>query len=162
MTEEKELELVNQYPEIFEDYGVKFTGLLRIWCDDGWYDLVERFCEQAHCLADAFHVKIKALQIKEKFGGLRIYSKVEGDKTDRGVRTVKEILDACAMRVETFSKNTCEITGDYGTLCKLLSTGRFKTLSYKATRENEEYRYFEPVSNNMSEYWNELDKEKKQ
>jgi hypothetical protein len=159
MDKKLELELVNKYPDILEDYGQKHTGLFGIWCDDGWYELVDKFCEQVYWLAESFSVKIKVVQIKEKFGALRIYSKVEADKPERIIKAVKEIIDACAMRVETFSKGSCEITGKPGTLCKILSTGRYKTLSYEATRENQKYRYFEPVSNSMAEYWNELDRQ---
>lgn len=164
MTKEKEIELVREYPEIFEDYGQKGTALVGIWCDDGWYDLVKKFCEQLYYLgylSESYGIKIKIAQIKEKFGKLRIYTEVGYGNSSRGHRIIREIIDGCALRAETLSKNTCEITGGCGSLCKSLSNGRFKTLSYEATRENETYKDFHPISNSVSEYWNELDRNKK-
>jgi len=159
MTKEKELHLVKLFPKILEDYGEKGGILTGIWCDDGWYDLVREFCQQVEVLNHAFWIRVKVKQIKEKFGFLRIYWEFRGDTgSNHENKTIQSIIDACAMKVETLSKHICEITGKHGTLCQFRN--RYKTLSYEAVNSSVKYRNFQPVSNSLAEYWQELERKR--
>ena len=160
MKEEKELELVKNYPSVLEKYGEKMGGLTRFWCDDGWYNLVDQYCQQCAFISESFGYDVKITQIKEKFGLLRIYFDFKsGEPYSRKEKIVREILQACALRIEELSKNVCEVTGSSaGTLCRWRD--RYKTLCYDATRGSVRYRNYDPVSNSVCEYWYELDKQK--
>ena len=161
MTEEKELELFKYYPNALAHYGEKRAGLSRIWCDDGWYDLIDSLCEQLELLDNAFGVNVRITQIKEKYGLLRVYTSVRGkyDDNSRLERLVRDIVSACCHKTEELSRNICELTGDTaGTLCQY--RGHYKTLSYESSRGNLKYKNFNPISNSVCEYWYELDKQK--
>ncbi len=68
MSPEKTNTLISKYPNIF---GKEF------WfeCDDGWFNIVDTLCEniENYRKTNKNISKIKAVQVKEKFGGLRFY-----------------------------------------------------------------------------------------
>lgn len=76
MSPEKQEELFKKYPKIFNN--LNYTE-----CGDGWYDLVERLCAVIQNEADNAGYRLSdeekealqplAVQVKEKFGGLRFY-----------------------------------------------------------------------------------------
>lgn len=84
-------------------------------CGPGWFDIVQNAVkliddhvehitkrDNNQILTDQFEY----MQIKEKYGGLRIYTSFE-DEYIRGVIAM----------AETMSYSTCETTGASGTLC---------------------------------------------
>jgi hypothetical protein len=73
--------LVADYPALFADlpFGVE--------CGDGWYQLIRQFCESASKRGDP----IRLSQIKEKWGGLRVYY-YGGDEFVAGACEVVERL----------------------------------------------------------------------
>ena len=86
--------------------------------DDGWFDLLWRLCEDLEPLVAEFEQasgsQFEVLQVKEKFGGLRVY--------------VNDANDCIRLRIETAvheSFHTCEICGQPG---KLREDGLIKTL----------------------------------
>src|SRR3972149_3290356 len=103
MKEELQKKLINKYPKAF------MQNELEISCHDGWYNLIEQACNIIQQYLDWNNIKeekirqIKFVQIKEKFGGLRLYYN-EGDDYIRGV------IDM----VENISYITCEICGNSG------------------------------------------------
>ena len=64
--------LYENYPKIFQE--IKRPGRGGIATGDGWYVLIDNLCKsiQRHTKLDD-SMKISALQVKEKFGGLRFY-----------------------------------------------------------------------------------------
>jgi len=121
MKEELEKQLVTKFPELFKGAEKPPTESLMCFgceCSDGWFDLIYNACA---CIAN--HLKnrpecppVEFTQIKEKFGGLRLYY-FGGDEYVHGV---------CSM-AEAMSYKICEVTGDKGQLC---STGHWlRTLS---------------------------------
>lgn len=69
MREELDEALWKKYPKIFK-YK---TG---IECSDGWFDLIDKLCFDIQEYTDCdpeMHPQVRAIQIKEKFGGLRFY-----------------------------------------------------------------------------------------
>jgi hypothetical protein len=77
--------------------------------DDGWFDILRRLCEDLEPLVAEFEQasgrQFEVLQVKEKFGGLRIHVNHVND----GIRRRLE-----AAEQESF--HTCEVCGQPGTL----------------------------------------------
>lgn len=103
----------------FEELKSKFPDLLdKIWgfsCEDGWFSIIETALAviKNHC--ERKKIDCHFVQIKEKFGGLRMYSE-GGD----------DFIDGVVTLAESLSYQTCEVTGNPGYLC---TTGRWlKTL----------------------------------
>jgi hypothetical protein len=121
MKDELEQQLVTKFPELFKGKDKPPTESLMCFgceCSDGWFDLIYTACA---CIAN--HLKyrpecppVEFVQIKEKFGGLRLYY-FGGDEYVPGV---------CSM-AEAMSYKICEVTGEKGMLC---SSGHWlRTLS---------------------------------
>jgi hypothetical protein len=93
------LNLVNslkeKYPELLEE-------IFEIEFEDGWYKLIDELLEKIDAyLIDYPDVdKIKFVQLKEKFGGLRAYVYGGDDSTHRMIRDTEEA-----------SRTTCESCG---------------------------------------------------
>ena len=62
MNETKQQELINKYPNLL-------GNLEYIACSDGWYTLLDELCSKLIKVSP----ETVAVQIKEKFGGLRFY-----------------------------------------------------------------------------------------
>lgn len=65
MKKELVKKLVESYPTLYSEYGERHFRY--IGCGDGWFDLINRLSEKLEPFG------VVALQIKEKFGGLRFY-----------------------------------------------------------------------------------------
>lgn len=123
MKEELENSLYEKFPTILTD-TCEVTGIVtkcHLDIGDGWYDLIVAICNGVLSNKDRHQANInlltkigkqeeikeyhpvKAVQIKEKFGGLRFYVS-GGDEFDRGV-----IFSAEAM-----SRKICETCGQKG------------------------------------------------
>lgn len=97
-------ELIKKYPKIF-------PKTFYFECGEGWYDILDNACGliQSHIDyeisrnkdidADAFQVI--AVQVKEKFGGLRFY-----------VNHTDKYIDGVIGLAESMSYNICETCGD--------------------------------------------------
>lgn len=120
---ELERQLVEKYPELFRDKDSPPTESLMCFgceCDDGWYNIIESACGIiAHHIRNhpdvAEIADFRWVQIKEKFGTLRLYYIGGADEYILGVIDMAEDL----------SGDVCEICGNAGKLC---GTGWFKTL----------------------------------
>jgi hypothetical protein len=80
MRKELEQKLVERWPTWFDTGGgdVRRTAMPRGFLHgDGWFDLIWRLCEDLEPLVAEFEVAtgrtFEILQVKEKFGGLRIH-----------------------------------------------------------------------------------------
>ena len=120
MTEEKDRLLSERYPEIFKDHrrGARETpASFGFDCSDGWFDIIDALCKniqdhlthhraRRHMTAEEFDesLQVRAVQVKEKFGGLRFYVS-GGDEYTRGLIAM----------AESFSYRTCEDCGAPGT-----------------------------------------------
>lgn len=87
---------------------------------EGWHSLVKRLYEAA----DKLDPKIKIIQVKEKFGRLRVY----WDSPERGKAPDKHLLPFCDIinEAEAESGKTCEMCGKPG---KVTDNGRGWLLS---------------------------------
>lgn len=138
MNQELEDKLMEKFPW-FEARNVWTGKKLSIphpcECDDGWYDLIYNFCKDTEELyksknEDIFDIII--VQIKEKYGTLRIY-----------LAGYLDGIDNIITKYENLSAKTCEICGDKGKLStdgfwyKTLCDKHRKGLSFKETNEEQ-------------------------
>ena len=102
----KNLDLVKEYPDLFEDMDKPTTESLMSFgcqCGDGWHDLLDETFEKIS--GSGF----KLFQVKEKLGALVIY-----------LAKWKTVPKHIAMAIEDAhakSLTICEICGESGTLC---------------------------------------------
>lgn len=99
--------LFQRYPLIFADYIQPPEGqkdFWKIWCKDGWFDLIDALCEQLQEWTDRHNApQAVAFDVKEKFGELRF---VVSPKNGEQIGAIKM---AYAM-----SKRICEECGTPG------------------------------------------------
>lgn len=95
--------LHEKYPALFADKDKPPTESLMCFgceCDDGWFDIIESMCRTLSNYTKNYGF-LKFVQIKEKFGGLRVYSS-GGDGYCDGVVDM----------AESMSFRTCERCGN--------------------------------------------------
>lgn len=104
-----EEKLVKEFPDLFPRIKTHPTTQQQFYgcaCGAGWFNLIYQFCNlvvsrQKSTGADSF----KFLQIKEKFGSLRLYF-------DGG----DDFIEGAAEMIERLSSGVCELTGKPGAL----------------------------------------------
>lgn len=100
MTPEKTKELIDAHPKVF-------SHIKHLECDDGWFVLIRALCgvieHEVSRLPLELQEQIHAVQIKEKFGGLRFYMNHETPKISGAIALAEEL-----------SNNTCEVCGVFG------------------------------------------------
>lgn len=109
MTPELERLLYDAYPEFFLQHSWPASETLMSWgCahGDGWYSIVQSVASvvTAHA-SETGRIPEQAVQIKEKFGGIRVY-----------VRYGSEFLYGAVWVAEEVSVWICEVTGKRGRL----------------------------------------------
>jgi len=108
MSPEKQQTLYDKYPRLFERHNLPANETCMCWgiaTGDGWYNLIDRTCQKILDYCKDKNIEVPQFdQVKEKFGGLRMYfnDKVGGDIHD----IVSEAED------ESF--RTCEESGREG------------------------------------------------
>lgn len=112
MREELEQKLVEKYPVLFRGKDKPPTESLMCFgceCSDGWFDIIQRVCGLItnHMRYRPECPPVEFVQIKEKFGTLRLYYN-GGDEYVEGVCSMAEAMSDCV----------CEVTGARGSLCK--------------------------------------------
>lgn len=110
MSPEKEQTLYEKYPRLFERHSLPASETCMCWgitTGDGWYDLIDRTCQKIIDYCEANSIEVPQLeQMKEKFGGLRIYFH------NCNIKELYEIVS----QAENESFKTCEVTGREGHL----------------------------------------------
>lgn len=113
MSPELEKQLVAKYPELFVDKDKPLTESLMAFgceCSDGWFAVLDGLCA---CIAE--HIKnghwqsefpYRFSQIKEKYGGLRVYDWGHDDYIAGVIRMA-----------EKMAYRTCELCGQPGQMC---------------------------------------------
>lgn len=100
---------INDIKQARYDHIVKkFENILKcgIECDYGWFDLIERVCFQISKRVETLQYSdFKIIQIKEKFGQLRIYTTFSDDYIS-GVISLASSISLC----------TCEVCGNKGSI----------------------------------------------
>jgi len=68
--------LYKKYPLLFKQVNLPMSQscmYFGIECPNTWYDIIENACERIQNACDSLVGQIEFCQIKEKFGGLRMY-----------------------------------------------------------------------------------------
>jgi hypothetical protein len=110
MSPELEQKLASDFAELFKGVSKPNTESLMCYgCDhgDGWFNIIHSMCHaiESHLKRDP-RPEYEFVQIKEKFGTLRVY--------DSGH---DEYIAGVIRMAENMSVFTCEITGKPGRLC---------------------------------------------
>jgi hypothetical protein len=103
--------LVADFPQLYASRNVRAPLVPLAFgfeCDDGWERLIRELSYTLEFLNDTVPVWVKAVQVKEKFGTLRFYVDIAGDKPWRDL-----IYDLIAY-AEARSSWTCESCGEPG------------------------------------------------
>jgi len=100
-----EEKLCKDFADIFDQRGWAPSETAMCWgfeCGDGWFDLIYKLCENiTDYLKEHPDVpQVKAVQVKEKWGGLRFY-------VDGGDSHISELI----AKAEDESFNICESCG---------------------------------------------------
>ena len=150
MKTELDNKLCETYPKIFSQRHDDMKTTAMCWgfsCGDGWYNIVNNLCNLIQHRID-WSVKnhqydvtnnsktirpvinqVVAVQVKEKFGGLRFYYE-GGDEGIYGMVSMAEAMSECTCE-ECGSPATRGGTGWISTLCEPCRTARNK--QYKFT-----------------------------
>jgi hypothetical protein len=109
MNQEKQQELITQFPELFRQYYLPMQVTCMCWgieVGDGWYSIVKRLCQDLTLYIDYKEITPHPsfAQIKEKFGLLRVY-------LDGGDEMCDKLIDY----YEDLSGRTCEKCAEPGT-----------------------------------------------
>jgi hypothetical protein len=104
MSPENTKKLYEKYPKIFAQKDLTIRESCMPWgfeCGDGWYMLIDKLCEclQFHIDKNS-HPQVEAVQVKEKFGGLRFYT-----------NNADEYLTGHIDFAESMSMEICEVCG---------------------------------------------------
>ena len=97
--------LLERYPTLLQ---VEY-----IECDIGWFDIIDKALAEILMLCCETGEEVKFVQIKEKFGGLRMYYDTESEDDD-----FKQRIDDCVYNAEKESYTTCEVCGEEGKVRK--------------------------------------------
>lgn len=112
MSPELEEELARGFPELFGGRSKpKTESLMSFGCEhsDGWFNIIRSMCEaiENHLKRVDPRPEYEFVQIKEKFGTLRVYD----DGHD-------EYIAGVIRMAENMSAVTCEVTGNPGRMCR--------------------------------------------
>jgi hypothetical protein len=104
MSPELEDKLIKKYPKLFRQVNLPMNQTCMCWgleCGNGWFNIIDNLCKniQKH-IDDNGLDQVEFQQIKEKFGGLRVYF-AYGDS----------YIDDLVEQAEKDSYNTCELCG---------------------------------------------------
>ena len=122
LTKEYERRKQAEYERIRERFPTLVTHGFECWI--GWFPIIERFfAEVSDTLDGAPGVRFDLIQIKEKFGGLRIYYQVTSPPAGRHLDT-REFraadapwqIDRAYERASKKALHTCDVCGRPGVL----------------------------------------------
>jgi len=104
MKKELQDKLYLEFPKLFKQKGLSMRETCMCWgieTGDGWFQLIKDTCTKLQFQIDNKIIpQIEFTQVKEKFGGLRIYFTPYNEKAQK-------ILD----KAENYSFKICEICG---------------------------------------------------
>ena len=109
MNSELSTKLYERFPDLYRQHSLSMRETAMCWGfdhDDGWFDLIWMLSLALEDEAKTTGTVIEAVQVKEKFGGLRFYHSGSTERTHNLVSTV-----------ERLSEMTCEVCGKRGQTC---------------------------------------------
>jgi hypothetical protein len=98
--------LYNDFPDLYEQRSWSIQDSCMAWgfeCGDGWYDLIYQLSKDLMAVSD----KVRAVQVKEKYGGLRFYFTY----SDHVSKAVDKKVFSLISKAEKESYKICEHCG---------------------------------------------------
>lgn len=118
--------LFTKYPTLYQQHTLPMQETCMCWgfeCGDGWFSIIDNLSKRIN----EIDPDVEAVQVKEKFGGLRFYigpvAKATADK----------VYDAIS-KAENLAYKTCEYCGSTKNV-KQTTTGWIKTLCKECRKE---------------------------
>jgi hypothetical protein len=122
-------EIFQKYPKLFVQKDLPATKTCMCWsitCGEGWKHIIDKACQKIQEIADLYGADIQFSQVKEKFGGLRMYFDInwsvpEIDVAPREVETnpknreIWDLVYKVTCDAEEESLKTCDVCGKPGT-----------------------------------------------
>lgn len=145
MTKEKTDALYRKYPEIFREHTLPMTETCMCWdfeCGDGWYGIIDALCCRLMLIKEQRGVRTVATQVKEKFGTLRFYFKLEMsiDKPVDGLEKINERIHSLVNSFELMSGHVCEQCGTTLNVNTHTIGGWISTLCDSCAEEKRKHR----------------------
>lgn len=106
MKKELQDKLYKDFPNLYAQKDLDMTKTAMCWgicCGNGWYDIIRDLSEKLEPFG------VQAVQVKEKFGGLRFYLAGYPKEDDAYKVVMKAVREA-----EEASYKTCELCGAPG------------------------------------------------
>lgn len=119
--------LYKHFPELFQQRNLSPEQTCMCWgfeCGDGWFEILKKLSKKLRDISRKRGIDIRAVQVKEKWGGLRFY--IEG-----GNEEANKAID----EAEYDSFDTCEQCGEPGTMTE--KHGWYQTLCDKCEVKHE-------------------------
>ena len=119
--------LLKDFPKLYRQYYLPMTETCMCWgfdCDDGWFDLIYELSKKLKIASP----NTEAVQVKEKFGGLRYYFT---STTEEGAKLIRN--------AEEKSYHICEVCGKKGVLREDLPWMRTLCLKHYKETVSPEY-----------------------
>lgn len=119
MSPEKSAALLKDFPRLYKDYHMGFA------CGNGWEPIIRRLSERLEFLITLCpgepEEKPRAVQVKQKFAGLRFYMYGGTEDMYKYIREAEDqAIETCELCGEKGSEKTIE-TGWIWTLCERCS-----------------------------------------
>lgn len=110
-------EFAKECPIFFDHYTNRGREPIKygLECGSGWHQIIFEMAKEIEALSHSTGKKYKAVQIKEKFGGLRVY-----------VNQNDAEIDEIIKRAESLCAKTCEACGKAGK--NIAKGGWYKTV----------------------------------
>ena len=102
-------EVIRLHNETFEPFRDMFKQSFGVSTNPGWYPLVEKLLLDFRALPQEYGM-VRVNQIKEKFGGLRVYVEVSGSGDFK--ERVRDMIE----QAEKEASRTCEVCAGPGAL----------------------------------------------
>lgn len=136
MSPELEEKLYTNYPALFalREKGPQASCMcFGCECSDGWYDILDSLCHdiQQHIKQGRYKLEqpYEFFQIKEKYGGLRVYDNGHDD-----------YIAGLIHMAEAMSYKICETCGNKGQVCIPKNGGIWYSTKCPVCAEKHEYR----------------------
>ncbi len=101
MKQELQNQLFENYPKIFRQKDLSPQETAMCWgisCGDGWFDIVNVLCLNIRKHAEFTGKSIEAVQVKSKWGALRVY--LEGEGVDDFIRGLVKMAESMSRTIK--------------------------------------------------------------
>ena len=124
MKKENTEKLLKDFPKLYRQHSLPMTETCMCWgfdCGDGWFDVIYDLSKEI----TKIDPNVEAVQVKEKFGGLRFYIGGVSNKTHDAVYEA-------VYKAEERAERTCEVCGKPG---KITGTFWLKALCKECNKK---------------------------